>query len=186
MLTAEIPADEQPGTTTAAAPLAPEAAIVRDDYLAQLALLANQVRRVDRDLVARWSRDTRVERLMNIPGIGPLTTIVLVLELGDIGRFSSAKHVASYIGLTPRVRASTDRVRTGHISKEGNRILRWLLVVAAMHAARRWGPLRTWYRTLQQRKGRKVARIALARRLVEIVYHVWKEEGSYFWNCATR
>jgi transposase len=59
--------------------------------------------------------------------------------LGEIQRFPSAKHLASYVGLTPRVRASADRVRIGHISKEGNRLLRWALVVAATQAARRRG-----------------------------------------------
>jgi transposase len=74
--------------------------------------------------------------------IGPFIAIVLILELGDIRRFPTAKHLASYIGLTPRVRAGADRLRTGHISKEGNRLLRWVLVTAATQAARRPGPLR--------------------------------------------
>ncbi len=86
----------------------------------------------------------RVRRLATIPGIGPFIAILLVLELADIHRFPSAKHLASYIGLTPRVRASADRIRVGHISKEGNRLLRWALVLAATQAARRSGPLRTW------------------------------------------
>src|SRR4030095_788502 len=95
--------------------------------------------------------------------------ILLILELGEIQRFPSAKHLASYVGLTPRVRASANRVRLGHISKEGNRLLRWALVVAATQAARRPGPLRAWFRAVQQRKGMKIARVALARRLAEIV-----------------
>ena len=99
----------------------------------------------------------------------------MVLELADIRRFPSAKHMASYIGLTPRVRASAGRVRVGHISTEGNRLLRWALVVAATQAARRPGPLRAWAR----RKGAKVARVALARRLAEICYQVWKEETDF-------
>jgi len=117
---------------------------------------------------------------MTIPGIGPFTAILLILELGDVQRFPSAKHLASYLGLTPRVRASADRIRLGHISKEGNRLVRWALVVAATQAARRPGPLRAWFRGVQQRKGKKVARVALARRLAEIVYQVWKEESDYF------
>src|SRR4030095_7216523 len=86
--------------------------------------------------------DPRVQRLRTIPGIGPFTAILLILELGEIQRFPSAKHLASYVGLTPRVRASANRVRLGHISKEGNRLLRWALVVAATQAARRPRPLR--------------------------------------------
>ena len=105
---------------------------------------------------------------------------MLVLELGDIHRFPTAKHLASYIGLTPRVRASADRVRSGHISTEGNRLLRWVLVAAATQTARRPGPLRAWFHAVQHRQGTKIARVALARRLAEIVYHVWKQELDYF------
>jgi transposase len=64
---------------------------------------------------------------------------VLILELGDIARFAHGKQVASYIGLTPRVRASADRIRTGRITKEGNWLLRWVLVLAATQAIRRPG-----------------------------------------------
>jgi transposase len=71
----------------------------------------------------RWGDDPRVQRLCTIPGIGPFIATVLVLELGDIARFAHAKQVASYAGLTPRVRASADRIRSGHITKEGNRLL---------------------------------------------------------------
>jgi hypothetical protein len=79
---------------------------------------------------------------------------VLVLELGDIARFAHAKPVASYIGLTPRIRASVDRIRTGRITKEGNRLLRWVLVLAATQAVRRPAPLRTWFHAEKQRRGR--------------------------------
>ena len=93
--------------------------------------------------------------------------------------------MASYIGLTPHVRASADRVRSGHITREGNRLLRWVLVLAATQASRRPGPLRTWFRMVQQRTGKKWARVALARRLAELVYHCWKDEVDY-WTILRR
>jgi transposase len=160
--------------------LPPIPTTIRDDYRALLPVLDTQIRRLDADLRTRWGADPRVQRLLTIPGIGPFIAILLVLELGDIQRFPTAKHVASYIGLTPRVRASADRIRSGHISKEGNRLLRWGLVLAATQAARRPGPLRAWFRAMKQRRGSKIARVALARRLVEIVYHVWKHDCDYF------
>lgn len=163
-----------------ALPLGPIPSTIREDGLALLHLLDEQIRRLDDELVRRWGEDLRVRRLITIPGIGPFIAITLVLELGDIARFPSAKHLASYVGLTPRVRASAERVRVGHISKEGNRLLRWLLIVAATQAARRPGPLRAWFRAVQRRKGTKVARVALARRLAELVYHVWKDECDFF------
>jgi transposase len=153
---------------------------IREDCATLLPTLDAQIRRLDADLVARWGRDPRVQRLTTIPGIGPFIAIVLVLELGDIQRFTHAKQVASYVGLTPRVRASAGRVRAGNISKEGNRLLRWVLVLAATQAIRRRGPLRTWFHAVKKRRGKKVARVALARRLAEIVFHVWKHECDYF------
>jgi len=72
-----------------------------------------------------------VHRLTTIPGIGPFIALVLGRELGDIARFGSAKQVASYVGLTPRIRASAGRIRAGHISQAGNRLLRWVLLLAA-------------------------------------------------------
>lgn len=159
--------------------LGASAGTIRDDTLALLRLLDAQIRSADQELARRWASDPRVQRLQTIPGFGPFVAILLVLELADITRFPSAKHVASYIGLTPRVRASADRVRTGHVSKEGNRLMRWALVIAATQAVRRPGPLRAWFRGLQQRKGTKIARVAAARRLAEIAYQVWKEESDY-------
>ena len=161
-------------------PLADTPSRIREDCSALLPLLDAQIRRLDGELGARWGRDPRVHRLTTIPGIGPFIAIVLVLELGDIARFSSAKQVASYVGLTPRIRASAGRIRAGHISKEGNRLLRWVLVLAATQAVRRPGPLRTWFHAVKKRRGKKVARVALARRLAEIVFHVWKHECDYF------
>lgn len=168
-----------------ALPLTPSPATIREDCLALLPVLDAQIRRLDQEVVARWGDDPRVHRLTTIPGIGPFIAIVLVLELGDIHRFPSAKHLASYIGLTPRIRASADHVRTGHITREGNRLLRWVLVLAATQAARRPGPLRAWFRAVQGRKGKKTARVALARRLAEIVYHGWKDELDY-WTMLRR
>jgi transposase len=158
---------------------------IREDCLALLPVLDAQIRRLDTELFRQWGSDPRVQRLLTIPGIGPFLAVLLVLELGDVQRFPSAKHLASYVGLTPRIRASADRVRSGHISKEGNRLLRWALVLAATQAARRPGPLRAWFRAVQHRKGKKIARVALARRLAKIVYHVWKDHGEY-WTVLRR
>ena len=166
-------------------PLAPIPQTIREDCFALLRLLDQQVRRMDSELTQRWKHDPRVQRLTTIPGIGPFIAIVLVLELGDIHRFPSAKHVASCTGLTPRVRGSADRLRLGHISHEGNRLLRWALVLVATQAARQPGPLRIWYRDMLRRKGKRVARVALARRLSEILYQVWKTDSDY-WTTLSR
>lgn len=159
--------------------LSPTAERIRDDTLTLLHMLDDQILEVERQLFDRWAHDPQVRRLETIPGIGILTAIGIVVELGEICRFPSAKHLASYIGLTPRVKASGGRVRTGHISKEGNRLLRWMFVAAATQAMRYPGPLRAWYRRIRRRKGKKIARVGLARKLTEIVYHVWRDKIDY-------
>jgi transposase len=161
-------------------PLAPIPGRIREDCQTLLPLLDQQIHALDEELSRTWGNDPRVQRLCTIPGIGPFIAITLVVEVGDIARFANAKQLSSYIGLTPRVRASADRIRSGHISKEGNRLLRWVLVLAATQAVRHPGPLRAWFGAVQKRRGRKIARVAVARRLATIVFHVWKQECDYF------
>ena len=103
---------------------------------------------------------------MTIPGVGPITSLYLVLTLGPVQRFSTAKQVVCYVGLDS-VESSSDNLhkkrRYGSISKQGERTLRWLLVQSAVAAAR-WNPaLKRFYRRLLHRKGMPVARVAAAR-----------------------
>jgi transposase len=159
--------------------LSAPAATIREDSLALIATLDERIAQVDAWLSQQWGEDLHVRRLMTLPGVGRFTAIAVVVELGDIHRFPTAKHLASYVGLVPVIRASADHVRTGPISKQGNSLLRWLLVSAAIQAVRKPGPLRTWARVLRAKKGRKATHVAVARRLVSMIYHVWKEEIDY-------
>ena len=160
-------------------PLDPLPRHVLDEDLELLTQLEDRIARSDAELAARFGDDPPVRRLQTIPGIGPFIAIALVVEIGEVHRFGKARQLASYMGLTGRVRASGGRIHDGRISKEGNRNLRWLMVLAATQSARVAGPLKTWYMNLRQRKGVKQARVALARKLVGVVYHVWKEEIDY-------
>lgn len=101
----------------AALPLGPLPSTIRDHGRALLAVLDEQICHLDQTLSTHWGKHPVVYRLMTIPGIGPFIAILLVVELGEIHRFPSAKHVASHIGLVPRVRATGEHVRLGHISK---------------------------------------------------------------------
>jgi hypothetical protein len=154
---------------------------LREDYRALLPMLDAQIRQLDCEITQRWGDDPRVRRLCTIPGIGPFIATVLVLELGDIARFAHAKQVASDAGLTPRVRASADRIRSGHITKEGHRLLRGVLVLAATQAVRRPGPLRTWFHAVKQRarpepRARGVGPAPGGNRLSRLYAHLLAEE----------
>jgi transposase len=135
-----------------------------DAFDAEIATLAAEID-------ARAKADPRAELLTALPGIGRYTALLVIAELGDASRFPSAAKACSYAGLVPRVRASGERTRLGAISRQGPPCLRWALVEAAQHAARRPGPLRRRYERIARRRGRNVAKVALARQLLTLCYY---------------
>jgi transposase len=142
-----------------------------DDLAAEIAL-------ADREIMAAFRGDDRMRRLLPIPGIGPLLAATIIAEVWDAGRFRSADHLASWAGLTPTERSSADHVRRGHISKQGSRWLRWAMVEAATRggSSRAALPLRRFAEPIAARRGDKIARLALARRLLVLVYYALRDE----------
>lgn len=115
--------------------------------------------------------------LQQIPGIGPVLALMMRAEVGDIRRFPTSAHLASYAGLVPSVDNSARRVRYGRITRRGSPWLRWALVEAAMHGTRRTDRIGRWGRGLVVRKGALKARVALARRLCDDVFRHWTSIG---------
>jgi transposase len=118
-------------------------------------------------------------RLMTHPGVGPLTALAFVLILGNANRFHCGKQVASYVGLVPLEESSGNRRRLGHITKQGNSMLRFLLVEAAQVTVRRVPQWRSRYFHLAMRRGRKTAKVAMARRLAVRLYWMWRKQWDY-------
>ena len=104
-------------------------------------------------------------RLMTHPGVGAITTLAFVLIIGDPMRFPNGKKLGSYLGLVPAEDSSGERRRLGHISKQGNTLLRFLLVEAAQAAARSDSQWRRQFLRLAIRRERRIAKVAMARRL---------------------
>jgi transposase len=130
--------------------------------------------------------DARIERLRTIPGVGLLTATALVAFLGDVARFPSGRHLASYLGLTPRERSSGQRRQLGRISKRGDPYLRMLLIHGARsvlcHAKRRTREpdrLRAWALERERACGHNQAAVALANKLARIAWAVWRGEHGY-------
>ena len=119
------------------------------------------------------------QRLRTHPGVGALTALAFVLILGDAERFRCGKQVASYLGLAPAENSSGGRRRLGHISKQGSSMARFLLVEAAQATVRSDPKWRNKYFHLMQRRGRKTAKIALARRLAVHLYWMWRQGWDY-------
>ena len=103
-------------------------------------------------------------------GVGPVTALAFVLTLGPVARFRNSRKVVSYLGLNPSEGSSGGKQRLGHISKQGNEMLRWLLVEAGQSAARCDPELRRKYLRLKFRRGRNVAKVAMARQLAVRLY----------------
>src|SRR6516162_4288454 len=133
--------------------------------------LAPLIDRLDGELHARAKADPRVKVLRELPGIGEFTALVMLAEIGDITRFPSARKLASWAGLTPTVRGSDLTVRHGHISKQGSAWLRWVLNQAAQ-TAKRSPEFTATYAAIAKRRGKKIATIAIARKLLTRAWHL--------------
>jgi len=117
--------------------------------------------------------------LMTHPGVGPVTSLSFVLTLGPVERFARSKQVVSYLGLNPREHSSGGRQRLGSISKQGNPMMRSLLVEAGHTAARLDAELRQDYQRLKLRRGGGVAKVAIARKLAVRMYWMLRRQASY-------
>lgn len=124
-----------------------------------------------------------VPRLRTVPGIGPITAVAFVAALDDIVRFENAHQVQAYLGLVPSEYSSGERQLRGRITKRGNSRVRWLLVEAAWRVLRSAdpaaAPLRGWADRIAVRRGKRIAVVALARRLAGILYAVWRDDSTY-------
>ena len=115
-----------------------------------------------------------VVQLMTHPGVGPITGLAYVLVIGTPERFPSGKQIGSYVGLIPCENSSAGRQRLGHISKQGNTLLRFLLVEAAQAAARCNPDWRRRYLHLMMRREKRIAKVAMARKLAVRLYWMWR------------
>ena len=119
------------------------------------------------------------QRLRTHPGVGSLTALAFVLIVGEAERFQCGKQIASYLGLVPSEESSGDRRRLGHITKQGNSLLRFLLVEAAQVTVRSDQEWRSKFFHLALRRGRKIAKVAMARRLAVRLYWMWRKGWNY-------
>ena len=156
----------------------------RQDLLQMLDQLNPPIAELDRAVLQEAQRRPSAVRLMNEPGVGPVTALAFVLTIGPAGRFARSKQVVSYLGLNPTEASSGGRQRLGSISKQGNAMLRHLLVEAAQTASKVDPELRRDYQRLKFRRGSGVAKVAIARKLAVRLY--WKLREAAQSNTAAR
>jgi transposase len=151
---------------------------LRPDPHARLQTLLRLIADFDREIDAlaheidrRAKHDPRVDVLRQIYGVGRYLGMLIVAEIGAIERFPSARHLCAWAGLTPTVRSSDAKARLGHISRQGSAALRWALVEAAQKACQGGGPLRQDFERIAKRRGRKIAKVAVARKILTLCYY---------------
>ena len=160
-------------------PLKPWAACRREDLLQLLAMLDQQIGKLDAAVQQAAEHNPHAKLLMTQPGVGPVTSLAFVLTLGDVSRFPRGKQVASYLGLIPREHSSGGRQMLGSISKQGNRLMRALLVEAAQTAVRYDPGLRKEYLHRCHQKPKGVAKVAAARKLAVRLYWMLRTQKPY-------
>jgi transposase len=124
--------------------------------------------------IAKKNKD--IQHLMTVPGVGPATAAAFVATIDTPQRFKSSEQVASYLGLVPSVYQSGETEIKGRITKNGDELLRWLLIEAAttmLSRSKKEFPLRKWGLRLQEQKGFGKARVAVARKLACLLHHLW-------------
>jgi transposase len=144
--------------------------------------LNEQIKRADAQLAQLVKEDLTVKRLTSVPGVGVVTATCFVATLDDVTRFPDAKQARAYLGLVPSEYSSGERQQRGRINKAGPNRARYLLVEAALAILRRrnsqTAALHDWALKIKERRGMKIAVVALARKLAGILYAMWRDSAD--------
>jgi len=159
--------------------LGPWAGRRREELLKLLDQLEPPIAELDRAVLEEAKRREDAVLLMTHPGIGSVTSLAFVLAIGPVTRFQCSRKIASYLGLNPTEDSSGGRRRLGGISKQGNTMVRWLLIEAVYPAVRRDPALRQDYQRLKFRRGHAVAKVAIARKLAVRMYWMLRSGADY-------
>jgi transposase len=159
------------------------------ESLQEITALTERIARIEATLTALTRTDPVVQRLLELPGVGLLGASALRAAVGDIQRFPTGRHFASWLGLTAREHSSAETRRLGRISKQGDTYLRTLLVHGARSAlcaaarahsqGRPLDRLRLWALATEQRRGRNKATVALANKLARIIWATWRYQRPF-------
>jgi transposase len=158
-----------------------ELAALLSPLLTLLSSITTELKTAEGKLAELCATEPVIELLATTPGVGPIVAASFVSVVDDASRFRSAHHVQSYLGLVPSEDSSGGKRKIGSISKKGNPYLRSLLVQSAWSIMRSpvASPLRLWADDVAKRRGKRVAVVALARRLVGVLWAIWRDGSVY-------
>lgn len=166
---------------------APQLALAIEPLLDASDLMRQRYRKFDNHLGRIARGDKTCLRLMTVPGVGPITALAFMATIDDPKRFVSSKTVGAHLGLTPRIYQSGEFDHAGHISKCGDRLMRYYLYEAAttfLLRSKHWSSLRAWGVRLAKRQGWKRARVAVARKLAIVMHRMWISGESFRFSKA--
>ncbi len=150
-----------------------------DQILARWSQFATQRDQIDRRIAERCTSASHVPLLRTTPGVGCYTALALACRIGEVSRFATPRSLGNYWGLTPACANSAETKRIGAITKQGSSLARYLLGQMVMHVLRKDGRMRQWYQQIKRRRGAKIARVAVMRRLTVIFWHMLTRQQSY-------
>jgi transposase len=151
-----------------------------NQLLERWALLEEQLKTVGEKISVRAETDEQARLLQSMPGMGEYSSLAISSRIGDIGRFKGPGSLANYWGLTPGCRNSGEATqRLGSITKQGSKIVRYLLGQAVVKVLRFDMEMRKWYKQIKKRRGSKIARVAVMRRMATIIWHMLKKKRKY-------
>ena len=153
--------------------------MILEDLLESYREGQEHLRKTDAIVAKLYEELEEAQRIDTVPGFATTLSVLVAVEIGDIDRFESASHLHSYAGVVPTTHASGGRIYHGPITKAGNVWLRWAALEAVVPAVRASLEIRALYSRLARRKGPNVAKVAVARRLLTIIYRMLKEKRDY-------
>jgi transposase len=151
-----------------------------DNYLSLLRHIEFKVDKTQERVEDYVAHNPHARLLMTIPGISYYSALMIVAEIGDIRRFNAYRQLTSYAGLNPSVYQSGNRCITGHISKQGNKQLRWILCQVVHVAVQHDHNLRSFYLRIKKTRGVNIAITATARKLLTIIFAMLKNNSKYY------
>jgi len=147
--------------------------------------LVEETAKIDKKMLEIATQDKEVQRLMTVPGIGPVTALTYKTEIFDASRFKESRTVGAYLGMTPTQYASGETQRQGKTSKRGPKELRFLLVEAGiviLTRSKKWSRLKAWGLKIMRKKGLKKAAVAVGRKLAVIMHRMMLEGKEFIYG----
>lgn len=151
-----------------------------NQLLAQWDVCEKDLLEIEQRIAQRAAQNPKAQRLATAPGASAYSALAIASRIGDVERFPGPRSLANYFGLTPGCRNSGEQTdRLGSITKEGSAMVRFIVGQMVVHVLKRDRAMRTWYRGIRRRRGSKIARVAVMRRLVAIFWHMLRHDEAY-------